>query len=125
MGEIVRVKHSEHGSCQVEILICTGGVPVCFLFLFRFLTNETVLFSVQGCSIYIVIRFHLIRVNFVVVIVNVNIAAKVPSKFDASQQKVQFLTFQLLPHTKILWGITIKTLVSRYYITQKNFELDF
>ena len=32
MGEIVRVKHSEHGSCQVEILICTGGVPVYFLF---------------------------------------------------------------------------------------------
>ena len=58
-------------------------------------------------------------------IVNVNIVAKVPSKFDASQQKVQFLTFQLLPHTKILWGIAIETLVSRYYITQKNFELDF
>ena len=36
MGEIVRVKHSEHGSCQVEILICTctGGVPVYFLFFF-------------------------------------------------------------------------------------------
>ena len=33
MGEIVRVKHSEHGSCQVEILICTGGVPIYFLFL--------------------------------------------------------------------------------------------
>ena len=40
-------------------------------------------------------------------------------------KKRKFLTFQLLSHTKILWGITIETLVSRYYITQKNFELDF
>ena len=23
------------------------------------------------------------------------------------------------------WGITIETLVSRYYITQENYELDF
>ena len=29
---IIRVEHSEQGSCQVEIPSCTGDVPVCFRF---------------------------------------------------------------------------------------------
>ena len=53
-------------------------------------------------------------------IVNVNIAAKFPSEFDVSQQKVSFVTFQLLRHDHENGGITIETLFPRYYITQKT-----
>ena len=64
------------------------------VFLFRFLRNETVLFSVQGRTIYIMICNNPIRVKFV--IVNVNTV-----EIRSSQQNVALRTFQLLLYSKM------------------------
>ena len=58
-------------------------------FLFRFLRNETVLFSVQGRTIYIMICNNPIRAQFVTVYVNT-------VEIRSSQQDVAFRTFQLV-----------------------------
>ena len=86
-------------------------------FLFRFLRNETVLFSVYGWTIYIV-----------VVISNqskvrVNTAAKSPPKFGRHRNKMRHLQhFSCCLLRK--WGITIETLVSCYQIKQENYEME-
>ena len=95
--------------------VCTGTA---FPFLFRFLRNETVLFSVQRWTIYICIVEVISNQSKVRNCSCKYAAAKFSPKFGISQCSISIVACAK-------WEITIETRVSRYHIRQENYRLDF